>query len=96
MFPEKLSVCFASLTTFFVIGCARRMEKTRALLTPFNYFEWKVKMVIQLRSRGLYWVTMGTENESNYAVEKAKYFNRIDEEFGMIFLDTSRELLFHI
>ena len=72
------------------------MEKTQALLNPFNYFEWKAEMVIQLRSKGLYRVTMGTENESNSAVEKAKYFNRLDEAFGMLSLSTLRELLFHI
>ena len=39
---------------------------------------------------------MGTENEPNSAVEKAKYFNRLDEAFDMLYLSTSRELLFHI
>ena len=39
---------------------------------------------------------MGTENEPNSAVEKVKYFNRLDEAFGMLYLGTSRELLFHI
>ena len=72
------------------------MEKTWALLNPFNYFEWKVEMVIQLRSKGLYWVTIGTETEPNFVVEKAKYFNRIDEAFDILFLDISREIIFHI
>ena len=53
-------------------------------------------MVIQLRSKGLYKFTMGTELEPNSVVEKAKYFNRLDETFGMLCLNTSRELLFHI
>ena len=53
-------------------------------------------MVIQLRSKGLYWVTMGTETEPNSAVEKNNYFNRLDEAFGMLCHGTSRELLFHI
>ena len=29
-------------------------------------------------------------------MEKAKYFNRIDEAFGMLYLNTSREIIFHI
>ena len=29
-------------------------------------------------------------------MEKAKYFNRLDEGFGMLYLSTSRELLFNI
>ena len=53
-------------------------------------------MVIHLRSKGLYRVTMGTENEPNSVVEKAKYFNRLDEAFGMLYHGTSIELLFHI
>ena len=53
-------------------------------------------MVIHLIAKGLYRVTMGTEVEPNFAVEKAKYFNRLDEAFGLLCLIISRELLFHI
>ena len=79
-----------------VTDYASKMEQTQALLTPFNYFEWKAEMVFQLRSKGLYRVTMGTENEPNSAVEKVKYFNGLDEGFGMLCLDTSIEIIFHI
>ena len=34
--------------------------------------------------------------EPNSVVEKAKYFNRLDEAYGLLFLSISRELLFHI
>ena len=71
------------------------MEKNHVLLTPFNYFECKAKMVIQLRSKGLFRVTMGIETKPNSAVEKLKYFNRIDEAFGMLCLNILRDLLFH-
>ena len=53
-------------------------------------------MVIQLKSKGLYWVTMRTEHKTNYAMEKAKYFNRLDEEFGMICINTSRDFLIRV
>ena len=53
-------------------------------------------MVIHLRSKCLYTVTMRTENEPNYVVEKSKYFNRLDEAFGMLCLSISRDLLFHV
>ena len=73
------------------------MEEIHILLTPFNLFDWKEEMVIQLRSNGLYRVTMGTEVEPNSVVEKAKYFNRLDEAYhGLLCLSISRELLFHI
>ena len=72
------------------------MEKNHIFLTPFNYFEWKTDMVIQLRAKGLYRVTMGTEVEPNSTVEKLKYFNRLDEAFGLLCLRISRELLFHV
>ena len=39
---------------------------------------------------------MGTEVEPNSIVEKLKYFNRIDEAFGLLCLSISRELLFHV
>ena len=53
-------------------------------------------MVIQLRAKGLYRVTMGTEVEPNSVVDKAKYFNRLDEAYGLLCLSISREILFHI
>ena len=39
---------------------------------------------------------MGTEVEPNLVVEKSKYFNRLDEAYGLLCLSISRELLFHI
>ena len=68
------------------------MEKTHVLLNPLNYFEWKTKMVIQMRSKGMYRVTMGTETELNSTVEKSKYFNRLDEAFGMLCLGIGETL----
>ena len=53
-------------------------------------------MVIQLRYKGLYRVTMGTEVKPNSAIEKSKYFNRLDQEFGLLFLKISRDILFHV
>ena len=53
-------------------------------------------MVIHLRSKCLYRVTMGIEIEPNSIVDKAKYLNRLDEAFGMLCLSTSKELLFHV
>ena len=66
------------------------------MITPFNFFEWKEEMVIQLRAKGLFRVTMGTEVEPNSVVEKAKYFNKLDEAYGLLFLSISREFLFHL
>ena len=48
------------------------MVATHIMLTPFKLFDWKAEMVIQLRAKGLYRVTMGTEVEPNSAFEKAK------------------------
>lgn len=53
-------------------------------------------MVILLRSKGLYRITMGTETDPNFAVEKEKWFNRMDEASGLLCLSISPDLLFHI
>ena len=53
-------------------------------------------MVIQLRDKGIYKVTMGIEVEPNSVVVKAKYFNRLDGAFGLQCLIISRDILFHI
>ena len=72
------------------------MEATHILITPFNLFDWKAEMVIQLRAKGIYRVTMGTEVEPNSIVEKVKYFNRLDETYRLFCLSISREIFFHI
>ena len=53
-------------------------------------------MVIQQRSKGLYRVTTGIGVKPNSTVEKSKFFNRLDEAFGMLCLSISRDLLFHV
>ena len=53
-------------------------------------------MVIQMRYKGIYKVTMVTEIEPNSTVEKSKNFNRLDEAFGMLCLSISRGLMFHV
>ena len=72
------------------------MEDTQILLTLFNLFDWKAEMVIQLRSKGHYRVTMGTKVKPNYVAKKSKYFNRLDEAYGLLCPRISRDILFHI
>ena len=72
------------------------MEQTHSLLNPFKYFIWKAEMMIHIRSKDLYRVTMGTEVKPNSIVEKLKLFSRIDEAFGILCLIISRDLLFHV
>ena len=66
------------------------------ILTPYNYFDWKPKILLQLRSKGLYRMVKNTEVEPTSTVEKSKYFNRRDEAFGLLCLSISQELLFHV
>jgi hypothetical protein len=69
---------------------------TKFVLNPFNYFKWKTEISLLLQSKGIYRVTMGTEKEPTIAVEKIKYFNKLDEAIGLIFLSISIDLLFHV
>ena len=39
---------------------------------------------------------MGTEVEPNFAVEKAKYFKKLDEAYGLLCLSISRDFVFHL
>ena len=68
--PEKFVSFHCRYIQQFSPLAQEEMEKTHVLLTPFNYFEWKAYIVIQLRSKGLYKFTMGTQVEPNSAVEK--------------------------
>ena len=53
-------------------------------------------MEIQLRARGLYRVTMDTEEEPASVTDKARFLNKKDEAFRFLCLSVSRDLLFHI
>ena len=59
------------------------------LLTPFNFHSWKGDMEIQLRARGLYWVTMDTEEDPTYVIDKAIFLNKKYEPFRLLCLSIS-------
>jgi hypothetical protein len=40
------------------------------ILTPYNYFAWKERMIMHLRRRGLYRLTMNTEIRTNISHRK--------------------------
>ena len=71
-------------------------QSQKIILTPFNFFEWKVEMEIPLRVKFLYIVTMETEPEPNAAAKKIKWHNMRDEAYGLLCLSISRDLLFHL
>jgi hypothetical protein len=66
------------------------------ILRPYNFFAWKEKMIVHLRGRGLYRLTMDTETEPTSSIQKSKYMNQMDEAFGTICSLISPKLLFHI
>ena len=73
------------------------MDSSSAIiLTPFKYHEWKSKIGILLRSKGLCKFTLALENERNVVFEKAKWHNRLDEAYGFLCLTISPNLLFHL
>ena len=62
------------------------MASSIELLTPFNFHSWK----------GLYQVTMDTEEEPTHVIDKSRFLNKKDEAFGFLCLSISRDLLFHL
>ena len=64
--------------------------------TPFKYHEWKSIIGIPFCSKALYRVTLALENEPNVVIEKAKWNNRLDESYGLIFLSIYLDLIFHL
>ena len=53
-------------------------------------------MEIQQHGRGLYRVTMDTEDEPGTAIDKSRFLNKKDEAFRFLCLSISRDILFHI
>ena len=72
------------------------MASSTELLTLFNFHSWKGDMEIQLRARGLYRVTMDTEEEPASMKYKARFLNKKDEAFEFLCLSISQDLLFHL
>jgi hypothetical protein len=74
-----------------------KMEFPKELiLTPYNFFAWKEKMIVHLQGIELYRLNMDTETKTTSSIEKSKNLNRMDEAFGTICSLISLELLFHI
>ena len=53
-------------------------------------------MEILMYSKGLFRVTMETEVEPNGAEEKIKWHNRINEAYGLLCLNISKDLISHL
>jgi hypothetical protein len=68
----------------------------KIILTPYNYFAWKERIIIHLQTKGLYNLTLNTDTTPTSAIEKSKYLNRMDEAFRTICSLISPDLLFHI
>jgi hypothetical protein len=64
------------------------------LLMPHNYLEWKEKILLQIRCRGLYQITIEMEVEHDSTDEKNDFLNRQDMAIGCICMFVSPEL-FH-
>jgi hypothetical protein len=62
----------------------------------YNYFEWKQKMEILLKRRGLNRLTMATKIEPTSAIKKLKYLNKMDEAYRALYMHISPKLLFHV
>jgi hypothetical protein len=66
------------------------------ILTHYNYFSWKEKISIHLRTRGLYRLTLNTDTELTLTIKKSKYLDRMDEALETICSLISPDLFFHI
>jgi hypothetical protein len=66
------------------------------LLTPHNYLEWKPKILLMLRCRGLYQITMAMEVEPDSVDEKNDFLNRQDMAIGCILYFISPEILHQV
>ena len=63
---------------------------------PHNYLEWNPKILLLLRSRGLYQITMAMEVEPDFPDEKNDFLNRQDMAIGFIFLSISPEIIHQV
>jgi hypothetical protein len=66
------------------------------LLTPHNYLEWKPKILLMLRYKGLYQINMAMEVKPDSVDEKNDFLNRQDMAIGCILYFISPEILHEV
>jgi hypothetical protein len=66
------------------------------LLTPHNYLEWKTKILLMLKCKGLQQITMAMEVDPDSADEKNDFINRQDMAIGCILYFISLEILHQV
>jgi hypothetical protein len=66
------------------------------LLMLHNYLEWKPKILLMLRCKGLYQITMTMEVEHDSVDEKNDFLNRQDMSIGCILYFVSLEILHQV
>jgi hypothetical protein len=66
------------------------------LLTPHNYLEWKKKILILLRCRGLYQITMEMEVDPYSVDEKNAFLNKQYMAIGCILYFISSEIVHQV
>ena len=66
------------------------------LLTSTNYFQWKSHIEDLLRSKGIYRITLGTENTPDDEEKIAKWDNKNDQARGLIGMLILPNLRFHL
>jgi hypothetical protein len=81
----------------FIFFCIFNMASpSDLLLTSTNYFQWKPHMKDLLRSKGLYHITLGKEQEPTNDDKYTKWINGNDEAHGLIKMSISLDLRFHL
>lgn len=73
---------------------ARMEQSQKTILTPFNYYEWKKKVVILIWCKGFYKITMEIEVDPNSTIEKK--IGLVEWIKPLEYLSISIDLLFHV
>ena len=69
---------------------------TPKIITPFNYHDWREDMKTSLCNKIINRMTTRREVEPQQHIEKIKYLDGLDEYFGYMWIDISKEILFHL
>jgi hypothetical protein len=77
-------------------NAAKMDYSPKILLTPHNYLDWKPKIMLLLRCRGLYQITMAMEVEPDFTNDKNDFLNRQDMAIGHILWFISPEILHQV
>ena len=72
------------------------LPSTPQILTTSKYLDWRADIQVSLCNKGYFRIILGRQVEPHQPVEKNKFLNYLDEDFGYLCTHISIDHLFQL